>query len=310
MGWQKRFKGDFLQKTYQQYAELFGESKRSIKAALDVLEELNVIEREFRNVPCENGMVLYNLMYIKLNVDILYTLTYPEQTSERQKSVTESIKKDKEEKVSNTKEDTTYLQTEKEDSTKFCRGYYKTLQEVSQNNVEGSTTECNLLPQKNVSPLTMNDGTNTQNTTQTTNRDNIYPIYPITMKITQEKNDTMDVIAIYQEIIKENIEYDYLKIDYPYQVKQLDEILDLMVETVSVERKEIRIGGAELPFQLVKGKLLKLNSGHIRYVMECMKRNTTKVGNIRSYLLTSLYNAPNTISHYYQSEVNHDIYGG
>ena len=76
-GWKKRFKGDMLQKTYQQYSDLFGESKRSIKAAFDRLEGLGVIKRFFRNVTCSNGIVLNNIMFISLDTDVLYRLTYP-----------------------------------------------------------------------------------------------------------------------------------------------------------------------------------------------------------------------------------------
>jgi len=71
----------------------------------------------------------------------------------------------------------------------------------------------------------------------------------------------------------------------------------------------IRIGGEEYPYNLVKSKFLKLNSSHLQYVIGCMQNNTTKVANIKAYLITALYNAPNTISHYYNAEVNHDLYG-
>ena len=79
IGWRKKFKGDLLQKTCQQYADLFGESKRSVKAALDRLEDLGAIKKEFRDVECENGITLYNLMYISINEDIIAKLTYPEK---------------------------------------------------------------------------------------------------------------------------------------------------------------------------------------------------------------------------------------
>ena len=72
----------------------------------------------------------------------------------------------------------------------------------------------------------------------------------------------------------------------------------------------VRIGGEDFPAEVVKSRLLKLNSTHIQYVFECIDKNTTKVRNIKSYLLTTLYNAPATIDHYYRAEVNHDLYGG
>ena len=62
--------------------------------------------------------------------------------------------------------------------------------------------------------------------------------------------------------------------------------------------------------QLVKAKFLKLNSSHLEYVIGCMRKNTAKIANIKAYMITALYNAPNTINHYYQQEVQHDMYGG
>lgn len=120
----------------------------------------------------------------------------------------------------------------------------------------------------------------------------------------------IDVMEAYTDIIKANIEYEYLLRDNPYKKDVIEEILNLIVETVSVKRKMIRIAGANYPYEVVKGKLLKLDMGHIQYVLDCMDKNATKVRNIKNYLITALYNAPNTIGNYYQSEVNHDMNGG
>lgn len=122
--------------------------------------------------------------------------------------------------------------------------------------------------------------------------------------------DGMDVMEAYTDIIKANIEYEYLLRDNPYKKDVIEESLNLIVETVSVKRKMIRIAGANYPYEVVKGKLLKLDMGHIQYVLDCMDKNATKVRNIKNYLITALYNAPNTIGNYYQSEVNHDMNGG
>ena len=122
--------------------------------------------------------------------------------------------------------------------------------------------------------------------------------------------EQLDEIDGYRELVKENIEYEYLVSSNPYKRDLIEEILNLIVDTIVVRRKQIRIGNAEYPFELVKGKLLKLSMNHIQYVLECMEKNYSKVHNIKSYLLTALYNAPNTIGNYYQEEVNHDMYGG
>ena len=110
--------------------------------------------------------------------------------------------------------------------------------------------------------------------------------------------------------IMENIEYDITRRQLGYDADILDEIVDIMVDTVCSTKPMIRIGGQDFPLEVVKSRLLKLNSEHISYVVSSLKSNTTKVRNIRAYLLTALYNAPTTISSYYTALVNHDLYGG
>lgn len=123
-----------------------------------------------------------------------------------------------------------------------------------------------------------------------------------------DRMDSMDTMEAYRQFIKENIEYDCLWEQYGRE--RMDEILELILETVCSPKKFIRIGGDDFPVEVVKSRFLKLNSSHIQYVFDCIDRNTTKVRNIKSYLLTTLYNAPATIDHYYRAEVNHDLYGG
>ena len=113
---------------------------------------------------------------------------------------------------------------------------------------------------------------------------------------------------VYREIIKDNIEYDSL-CDYYSDDEAVTEILELLVETVCTTRDCIRIGKEDLPVNVVKSRMLKLTSQHIEYVLDCIKKNTTKVRNIKAYLLTSLYNAPATMEHFYTTAVNHDLYG-
>lgn len=123
--------------------------------------------------------------------------------------------------------------------------------------------------------------------------------------------DGMDDANTYIAIIKENIEYEHhMKFEKHGDRELYQELFEVICEVVCVKRKSIRIGGEEYPYELVKSKFLKLNSGHLGYVMECMKNTTTKIGNIKAYMITALYNALNTINHYYQQEVNHDMYGG
>lgn len=114
---------------------------------------------------------------------------------------------------------------------------------------------------------------------------------------------------VYREIIKENIGYDYLMSDLPYEHDRLEEILELLVETVCSTKKYIRVAGSDYPADVVRSRLLKLDMEHIKFVFDCLKENTTKIRNIKQYLLTTLYNAPTTIGNYYSALVQHDLHG-
>ena len=129
-----------------------------------------------------------------------------------------------------------------------------------------------------------------------------------------EKEKTIDEIEqrnTYREIIRENISYECFRNDTPHAREEVDELVELMVEVmVMPDQGKIRIAGEDKLVSLVKSQFMKLTHAHIEYVCLCLNKNTTKVGNIKSYLLTALYNSVLTINHYYQAEVNHDLYGG
>ena len=112
---------------------------------------------------------------------------------------------------------------------------------------------------------------------------------------------------IYRDLILENIEYDTLTQNPRIDREQLDEIVDILLETVCTSRKSIRVAGDDYPAELVKAKFLKLDSHHIEFVMDCLRDNTTKVRNIKQYLRAMLFNAPSTINSYYASLVAHDM---
>ena len=124
--------------------------------------------------------------------------------------------------------------------------------------------------------------------------------------------DAMSVSEIenYRELILENIEYDYLCREFATYREDLDEIVELMVETVCARRKTTRIAGSDFPHEVVRSRFLKLDSEHIRFVMDSLQKNTTEVRNMKQYLLTVLFNAPTTISNHYTSQVNHDMNAG
>ena len=123
----------------------------------------------------------------------------------------------------------------------------------------------------------------------------------------QKRTETKESFESYRELILENIDYDVLASDPQIDREQLDEIVDLLQETVCSTRSRIRVAGNDYPTEVVRSKLLKLNSEHIRFVMDFLKQNTTRIRNIRQYLLAMLFNAPSTMSSYYTALVAHDM---
>lgn len=121
-----------------------------------------------------------------------------------------------------------------------------------------------------------------------------------------ETNGT-EMMDTYEQIIKENIEYDILieRLDKA----RLDELVTLMVETVCTNKKTVHVARDDFPSEVVKSRLLKLDSSHIEFVLDCLNNNTTEIRNIKQYLLTTLFNAPSTMDNYYSAAVNHDLYG-
>lgn len=115
-----------------------------------------------------------------------------------------------------------------------------------------------------------------------------------------------EVIEEYRKEIRENIEYDHLRRQHPYD--DIDEIADLMLEVLCTRDSFMRIGGKQLYTALVKERFLKLDSSHIEYVLDCLRESTADIRNIKAYLLEMLFNAPATCGSYYRAKVNHDFH--
>ena len=162
-------------------------------------------------------------------------------------------------------------------------------------------------------PCTENPAQLNTNQTKTdlssTEISNPIPSNPPTPAGARMGTDGMGAREAYREVIFENIGYEYLIEDPKMDREQLDEIAELIVDTVCSARKTIRVAGDDYPAEVVKSRFMKLDSSHVQYVMDCMKDNTTYVRNIKKYLLAALYNAPVTIGNYYSSLVQHDMYG-
>ena len=130
------------------------------------------------------------------------------------------------------------------------------------------------------------------------------------LSISCTEPDVMGEMDAYRDIIREHISYECFQDGRYHRREDVDELVELMVEVMMLpDNGTVRVAGVEKPAALVKNRFMKLNHEHIEYILTCLGANTTKVGNIKAYLLTTLYNAPMTISNYYTAEVNHDLYG-
>ena len=116
-----------------------------------------------------------------------------------------------------------------------------------------------------------------------------------------------DRMEDYRELIRDNIQYPLLVAQNPDNADLIDEIVELMTETVCARRKVTRVCGSDFPAEVVKSRLLKLDAEHIRFVLKCLHENTSQIKNIKQYLLAALYNAPVTINSYYSALVSHDL---
>ena len=119
----------------------------------------------------------------------------------------------------------------------------------------------------------------------------------------------MEVKERYRDIVLENIDYDVLVQNPQIDQEQLDEIVEILVDTVCTSRKTVRIASDDFPVEVVRSRFLKLTGSHIQYVLACMKENTTRIRNIKKYLLAALYNASVTMGSYYSALVQHDLSG-
>jgi len=140
------------------------------------------------------------------------------------------------------------------------------------------------------------------------------PIYPnhisSLLSVPDAIPDVIEEMETYRDIIREHISYECFQDERYYRKEDVDELIELMVEVMMMpDSGMLRIAGVEKPVAIVKNRFMKLNHEHIEYILTCLDANTTKVGNIKAYLLTTLYNATMTISNYYTAEVNHDLYG-
>ena len=182
-----------------------------------------------------------------------------------------------------------------------------------------SNLRCEVLTSENTKSRLLNDrsadcgnsaSNNTDmNNTEFSDTESIYPPHPLNRLADGggRQRVRMDEIDLYRETIRENIGYECLLEEYPYDRELIDGYVELIVEVCCTQREYIRVNQENMPRDLVKSRLLKLDREHIRYVMDCLSRNKTRIENIKAYTLSSLYNAPITMNQHYISLVSHDM---
>lgn len=151
--------------------------------------------------------------------------------------------------------------------------------------------------------ISNSNNTNINNTNLSENKSN----HIVSADGIGSEEDEMETLHAYQCLIKDNLDYDSLLVSHPHDKNQIDEIVDLIVETVMCKSDKVLIASNWYSGALVRGKFMKLDYSHVEYVLHCLEGNTSKIKNIKKYLLAALFNAPSTISGYYRAEVNHDM---
>ncbi len=270
IGYRKKFDGDLLQRSYAEFQEKYTAGRETIRKALCFLEKLGVIRRELRTL--KKGKLekkIPNVMYIDLIPEGISRITCTD--NQVGDAVSPLAKKE-------------------------------TI--PSKNGTPSPTKIGEGIPQ--------NVETNTKNTTEMTNKEEDHPIYPVISQkeiIVKEFSEKMDEIKALREIVSENIGYTIVRERYTGdERRRYDEIYELICDVVCKSGGTVRIGGEDLPLQLVKGQFLKLNDSHIEYVMSCLDRTVTRIKNMRSYLLTTLYRSLQTFQNSINKMVNHGQY--
>nr|WP_300902258.1 DUF6017 domain-containing protein [uncultured Acetatifactor sp.] len=364
-GWKKKFSGDILRQSYQYYADLFGESKKTVKMAIDRLETFRVLRREFRTIFHGEGLVSNNVMYLRLVPEQLYRLTYPEAEPG-------SVWEEKACRAGTgegmggglpaepgaavgravggfpTDLDTGMEELGGSLPTNFHIGVEESGGSLPTNSDTGMEKPGGSLPTNSDTPMeklggrgvqngiqaptnwegggagnfqglspnsegvpSQNGGTYTEITSENTYRDYNTSINPSIRGSRADMADGMEDVDACMALIRRNIEYEHhMRFDRSDERSLYEELYAVICEVVCVRHRSVRVGGEEYPHALVKERFLKLGEDHLRYVIECMRNTSTRITNIKAYMITALYNAPMTMNHYYQQEVNYDMHGG
>ena len=287
-GWKKKFSEDILRQSYQYYADLFGELKKTVKMAMDRLEELAVVKRHFRTVSYGDGLVSNNVMYVELIPERLYELTYPEEEPGKAGNGKAGAAGGGD-RMGGRLPAKPDPPVEKTGGRGIPNG-----RDLSPVQDTGGYEKVQSLYPKPEGGDAQTGYTYSENTAQNPFGD----FYPVNPSAPEEETETdgYDEASSCMELIRENIEYGHhMKYDSYGDRELYDELYQVICEVVCVRHESVRIGGEKYPYELVRAKFLKLNSSHLQYVMSSMRDTSAKITNIKAYMITALYNAPSTM---------------
>ena len=329
--WQKKFKGDMLQKSYKSYEKKLRESRRSVKEAIDFLVRIGAVIREFRDVKTIGDGILRNVMYLSVVPDVILSLTYPEddgtssghgdQKSAEEETETDDIYyNDEEVEIAETISVTGVDVHDESPGAGSYKNTYDVVQKSAPPPAKKSTTsyaEANHVLRDDVPHPAEIRGTNTEITTETTYTDQINPsdTFTVTCAHPQAEDDRKEVIDENKALIrllKRNLEYDIMRDRSDGSDRELYETIFRVICHVVCGKgnKKHRIGDLEFPHETVKSVFMKLNHTHIGIVMEGYQDTATKVTDMGAYLTAALYNAYLTGDLYWGRRVKYDMYGG
>ena len=279
----------------------------SLMAELDSKSGIGLIEKK------KQGLGRPDLIYLKnFIVPMDYSnLTTAEETVEESVGKVLHLKSSKEMHLQDRKEmhlhDSKEMHPQDGKDVHLQEGKEMQLQEGKNMHFQ-SGKEMRLQDSKDVhlqSGMGVQPNNTNNNNTDSTDTESINPIN------LNNNEDGSDMIDLYRRIVKQNICYDSLYENVSIMKRRmLDEIVELMVEVLVVNRKSMRIAGAEYPYPLVKSRFMCIGQDHVEYVLDCLDQTSTKIGNVKAYILTSLFNATATIDTYYTSLVHHDMVEG
>lgn len=307
--------------------EDFNFSKKTAVRYLNELEDFGLVEKKRR------GLGLPSLLYVK-NFIVLQDHSEPDDTDFNDKTEYDNLSENMENFVGTEQETSrgveTYtsrsvdMETSKGVEQENLRGVgtytsasvdvetSKGVRHVTSRGVKSTLQEVTekdpLINKTNNSNTNMNNTYLSNTKTNNTKESNTILSNPVVKqaidRMGREEESDFDK---YKKLVKENIDYDVL-IDRHYIEKSIiDGMVNLIVETMISENDYIVISSTKFPKETVKSRFSKLDISHIEYVLECMNHNTTKIKNIKKYLLAALYNAPTTIDSYYKARVQHDM---